>query len=63
MSLRQLQYIVAVADFGGLGRAAEVGHVAQPSLSAQVALAQDHPGVQIFERSPQGVRVSAAGLR
>jgi LysR family hydrogen peroxide-inducible transcriptional activator len=61
VSLRQLQYIVAVAEFGGFGRAAEQCHVAQPSLSAQVALAEDQLGVQIFERSRQGVRVSSAG--
>jgi LysR family hydrogen peroxide-inducible transcriptional activator len=61
VSLRQLQYIVAVADLGGFGRAAGQCHVAQPSLSAQVALAEDQLGVQIFERSRQGVRVSSAG--
>jgi LysR family hydrogen peroxide-inducible transcriptional activator len=61
VSLRQLQYIVAVADVGGFGRAAEQCHVAQPSLSAQVALAERQLGVQIFERGWQGVRLSAAG--
>jgi LysR family hydrogen peroxide-inducible transcriptional activator len=61
VSLRQLQYIVAVADLGGFGRAARECHVAQPSLSAQVAQAEEALGVQIFERSRQGVRVSAAG--
>jgi len=61
VSLRQLQYIVAVADLGGFGKAAEACHVAQPSLSAQVALAESQLGVQIFERSRQGVRVSTAG--
>ena len=61
VSLRQLQYIVAVADVGGFGRAADQCHVAQPSLSAQVALAERQLGLQIFERSRQGVRLSAAG--
>ena len=61
VSLRQLQYIVAVADLGGFGRAAEQCHVAQPSLSAQVALAEDQLGVQIFERSRRGVRLSSVG--
>ena len=32
VSLRQLQYIVAVADQGSFRRAAEICHVAQPSL-------------------------------
>ncbi|MEQ1871847.1 MAG: LysR substrate-binding domain-containing protein [Vicinamibacterales bacterium] len=61
VSLRQLQYIVAVADSGGFGRAAAQCHVAQPSLSSQVALAEAQLGVQIFERSRHGVRVSSAG--
>jgi LysR family transcriptional regulator, hydrogen peroxide-inducible genes activator len=61
VSLRQLQYIVAVADSGGFRRAAEMCHVAQPSLSAQVALAEEALGVQLFERDRRKVRVSAAG--
>ncbi len=61
VSLRQLQYLVAVADLGGFGRAAAACHVAQPSLSAQVAQAESLLGVQVFERSQRGVRVSTAG--
>jgi LysR family hydrogen peroxide-inducible transcriptional activator len=61
VSLRQLQYIVAVADLGGFRRAADACHVAQPSLSAQVAQAEAALGVQIFERDRRQVRVSAAG--
>jgi LysR family hydrogen peroxide-inducible transcriptional activator len=60
-SLRQLQYLVAVADLGGFRRAADACGVAQPSLSAQVAQVESALGVQIFERSARGVRVSAAG--
>lgn len=61
VTLRQLQYIVAIVDLGGFRRAAEACHVAQPSLSAQVALAEEALGVQLFERNRRGVRVSAAG--
>jgi LysR family hydrogen peroxide-inducible transcriptional activator len=61
VSLRQLEYIAAVADLGGFRRAAEACGVAQPSLSMQVALAERQLGVQIFERDPRGVRLSAAG--
>ncbi|HEX7280726.1 MAG TPA: LysR substrate-binding domain-containing protein [Vicinamibacterales bacterium] len=60
-SLRQLQYVVAVADRGGFRRAAEACGVAQPSLSAQVAQVEDGLGVQLFERGAGGVRVTAAG--
>jgi LysR family hydrogen peroxide-inducible transcriptional activator len=61
ISLRQLQYVVAVADLGGFRRAADACHVAQPSLSAQVAQVEQALGVQIFERNRRGVRVAAAG--
>lgn len=61
VSLRQLQYIVAVADRRAFRRAAEACHVAQPSLSMQVSLAERQLGVQIFERDRRSVRVSAAG--
>lgn len=60
-SLRQLQYLVAVADLGGFRRAAEACGVSQPSLSAQVAQVERALGVQVFERSARGVRVTAAG--
>lgn len=60
-SLRQLQYLVAVADLGGFRRAAVACGVSQPSLSAQVAQVERVLGVQVFERSARGVRVTAAG--
>jgi len=59
VSLRQLQYIVAVADQGSFRRAADACHVAQPSLSAQVAVAERALGVQLFERTGRRVRVPA----
>lgn len=61
VSLRQLQYVVAVAELGGFRRAAEACHVSQPSLSAQVAQAEAALGVRVFERDRHRVRVSAAG--
>lgn len=61
VSLRQLQYLVAVADTRSFRRAAEACHVAQPSLSAQVALAEELLGLQVFERDRRGVRITPAG--
>jgi LysR family transcriptional regulator, hydrogen peroxide-inducible genes activator len=60
LSLRQLQYIVAVAECGSFRRAAEACHVAQPSLSAQVGVAEQALGVQLFERTGRRVRVPPA---
>jgi LysR family hydrogen peroxide-inducible transcriptional activator len=62
-SIRQLQYLVAVADLGGFRRAAEACRVAQPSMSAQIAQVEEALGVQIFERGARGVRVTAAGAQ
>jgi LysR family transcriptional regulator, hydrogen peroxide-inducible genes activator len=61
VSLRQLEYLVAVADRKGFRRAAEACDVAQPSLSMQVALAERQLGVQIFERDSRSVRLSVVG--
>ncbi len=60
-TLRQLQYIVAVADTGRFSDAAQKLHVSQPSLSAQVAEAEAHLGAPVFERSRAGVLVTPAG--
>jgi len=60
VSLRQLQYIVAIAEHGSFRRAAEVCHVSQPSLSAQVAVAERALGVQLFERGGRSVRTPSA---
>lgn len=61
VTLRQLQYVVAVADQKSFRRAAEVCHVSQPSLSAQVAQAEDALGVRFFERDKRRVALTAAG--
>ena len=61
MTLRELQYIVAVADTGNFSRAAEAVHVSQPTLSAQVRKLEDTLGVAIFERAPRRVLPTEAG--
>ena len=61
VTLRQLQYVLAVAEHKSFRRAAEACAVAQPSLSAQVAQLEDALGVTIFERSARGVLVTPAG--
>jgi LysR family hydrogen peroxide-inducible transcriptional activator len=58
-TLRQLQYVVAVADELSFRRAADRCHVSQPSLSSQ--LAQEAFGVRLFERAHKRVLVTAAG--
>lgn len=60
-TLRQLQYVAAVADEGGFGVAAERCAVSQPSLSAQVAKVEERLGVVVFQRAARGVRPTAEG--
>src|SRR5687767_14273384 len=61
LSIRQLQYVVAVADMLGFHKAAERCHVSQPTLSAQVALVERVLGVTLFERDRRRVLVTAVG--
>lgn len=61
MNLRDLRYIVALADFGHFGRAAEACHVSQPTLSGQILKLEDELGLTIFERIGRSVRLTAAG--
>jgi LysR family transcriptional regulator, hydrogen peroxide-inducible genes activator len=60
-SLRQLQYIVAVADLLSFHRAADECHVSQPSLSLQIAEIERVLAITIFERDPHRVALTAAG--
>jgi LysR family hydrogen peroxide-inducible transcriptional activator len=62
-SLRQLEYLVAVADARHFGRAARACAVSQPALSAQLAVLEESLGVRLFERSRRGARPTRAGER
>jgi DNA-binding transcriptional LysR family regulator len=61
MDVRQLEYVVAVADHGGFTRAAQAVHVAQPSLSQGVRTLEAELGVELFARLGRAVRPTAAG--
>lgn len=61
LSLRQLEYVVAVADTLGFRRAAEQCHVSQPALSAQVQQLEAVLGVKLFERDARRVLLTPAG--
>jgi LysR family hydrogen peroxide-inducible transcriptional activator len=60
-TLRQMQYVVAVADTLSFRRAAERCNVSQPSLSAQIAEMEAAIGVLLFERDRRGVLITSAG--
>lgn len=61
LKLKDLRYLVAVADTRHFGRAAERSFVSQPTLSAQLKKLEDYLGVQLIERAPKRVSLTAAG--
>jgi LysR family hydrogen peroxide-inducible transcriptional activator len=61
VSLRQLQYVVAVADARSFRQAAAFCAVSQPSLSAQIAQLERALGVTVFERTKRRVLLTSAG--
>ncbi len=61
MNLRDLRYLVALADFRHFGRAAEYCHVSQPTLSTRIIKLEEELGVQLIERSPRQVMLTPAG--
>src|SRR5688572_32579557 len=61
LKLKDLRYLVAVADTRHFGRAAERTFVSQPTLSAQLKKLEEYLGVQLIERAPKRVALTAAG--
>lgn len=61
MELRQLEYVVAIADTGSFTRAAQLAHVAQPGISSQIRRLEGELGVELFARTSRRVELTEAG--
>ncbi|HEY6481991.1 MAG TPA: LysR substrate-binding domain-containing protein [Steroidobacteraceae bacterium] len=61
IKLKDLRYLVALAETRHFGRAAERCFVSQPTLSAQLRKLEDDLGVQLIERQPKNVKLTQAG--
>jgi len=61
MTLKQLRYVVTVADTGNITEAAAKLFIAQPSLTAAIREIENEYKVTIFDRSNKGVEVTAEG--
>ncbi|MCM2322356.1 MAG: LysR substrate-binding domain-containing protein [Oligoflexia bacterium] len=62
LTLRDLEYLVAVAEHRHFGRAAESCHVSQPTLSAQIRKIEDFLELALFERNNKRVSVTERGV-
>lgn len=61
MNLKDLKYLVALADTGHFGKAAERTFVSQPTLSAQLKKLEEFLGVKLVERQPKNVQLTDVG--
>jgi len=61
MNIRDLKYLVAVADTQHFGQAADRCFVSQPTLSGQIKKLEDELGVTLFERTKRSVETTLPG--
>ncbi len=61
MNLRDLRYLIALADLRHFGKAADACFVSQPTLSTQIRKLEDELGVSLVERVPRKLMLTAAG--
>jgi DNA-binding transcriptional LysR family regulator len=61
MDLRRLRHFTALAETLNFSRAAERLHIAQPALSVSIQKLETELGTRLFERTPTGVLLTAAG--
>jgi len=63
MNIRDLRYVVAVAEEKHFGRAAMRCNVSQPALSGQIRKLEDFLGVTLFERTNKSCQITSIGAR
>lgn len=61
VTLRQLQYAIAVAETGSFSKAADLVHAEQSTVSQQIRVMEDRLGINIFDRSTLPVTVTPEG--
>ena len=61
MNLRDLRYLVALADYKHFGRAAVASFVSQPTLSTQLKKFEEELGMALVERNPRNVLLTEVG--
>lgn len=61
MEIRHMQYLVTIAEYRSITRAAEALYISQPSLSHCVAKAEKELGARLFDRSTSPMTLTYAG--
>src|SRR6267378_7620396 len=61
MTLRELRYLIALADRAHFGRAAEDCHVSQPTLSTQIRKLEEYLGLALIERNSKSFSFTPIG--
>ena len=63
MTITQLHYVLAVAEYQNFTKAAEKCFVTQPTLSMQIQKLEDQLKVQIFDRSKKPIELTEVGRK
>lgn len=63
MELRQLRYLIGVADAGSLLKASKLLHLAQPALGQHIVALEEELGATLFVRSSRGMALTDNGRR
>lgn len=61
MTLQQLRYVIAIADYGSMNEAAKQLYISQPSLSGAVKELEQEIGLELFLRSNRGISITPEG--
>ena len=63
MTITQLSYVLAVAEYKNFTKAAQNCHVTQPTLSMQVQKLEDELNIQIFDRTKKPIELTNLGKK
>ncbi|MGS2763950.1 LysR substrate-binding domain-containing protein [Sinomicrobium sp. M5D2P9] len=63
MTITQLQYVLAVAEYQNFTLAAEKSFVTQPTLSMQIQKLEDELDILIFDRSKKPIQLTEVGKK
>lgn len=61
--MKSYEYVIAIAQYGGISQAAEALNIAQPTLSRYLKKLEAELGIELFDRSTIPIRTTQAGSR